>query len=65
MSHPPRRHDDSPEVAALRKKIRGEALTEEERALLASVSRKPSASGDALTQEQLSALLSERSRAGG
>ncbi len=65
MSQPARQPDDSPEVAALRKKIRGEALTDEERALLARVSRKPSGSGESLTQEQLSALLSERVRAGG
>jgi hypothetical protein len=61
MSQPARQH----EVAALRKKIRGEALTDEERALLASVSRTPNGSGEPLTQEQLSALLSERARAGG
>jgi hypothetical protein len=65
MSQPARDHDDSPEVAALRKKIRGEALTDEERALLASLSRRPSGSGEPLTQEQVSALLSERARAGG
>ncbi len=65
MSQPARRHDDSPEVAALRKKIRGEALADEERALLALVSRKPSGSAESLTQEQVSALLSERIRAGG
>jgi hypothetical protein len=45
--------------------IRGDALTDDERALLARVSRKPSGSGEPLTQEQLEALLSERARAGG
>jgi hypothetical protein len=65
MSQPARHDDDSPEVAALRKKIRGEPLTDEERALLAHVSRKPNGSGESLTQEQLSALLSERMRASG
>jgi hypothetical protein len=65
MSQAARDRDDSPEVAALRKMIRGDALTDEERALLARVSRKPPGSGEPLSQEQLEALLSERARAGG
>jgi hypothetical protein len=65
MSQAAREHDDSPEVAALRKMIRSGVLTDEERALLARVSRKPSGSREALTEEQIEALLSERARAGG
>jgi hypothetical protein len=51
MSQPAREHNDSPEVAALRKMIRGGALTDEERALLARVSRKPTGGSDPLTEE--------------
>jgi hypothetical protein len=65
MSQAAREHDDSPEVAALRKMIRCGVLTDEERALLARVSRKPSGSSEPLTEEQIEALLSERARAGG
>jgi hypothetical protein len=50
----------SAEVAALRKKIRGEPLTDEETALLARASRKPSGPGTPITGEQMTALL-ERS----
>jgi hypothetical protein len=64
MRQAPREHEDSPEVAALRKMLRGGGLTDEERALLARVSRKPSGSGESLTEEQIEALLSERARAG-
>jgi hypothetical protein len=62
MSQAVRERDDSPEVAALRKKIRGEALSDEELALLARVSRKPTVGGAPLTQEQIEALLYERTR---
>jgi hypothetical protein len=65
MSQAAREHDDSPEVAALRKMIRGDVLSDEERALLARVSRNPSGSGEPLTQEQLETLLLERAREGG
>jgi len=60
MSEPAREHNDSPEVAALRKMIRGGALSDDERALLARVSRRPTSSGDPLTEEQIEALLSAR-----
>ena len=52
MSQAVREHDDSPEVAALRKMFRGGVLTDEERALLARVSLKPSGSSEPLTEEQ-------------
>jgi hypothetical protein len=65
MSDAAREHNDSPEVAALRKMIRGDALSDEERMILARVSRKPDGGGEPLTQEQLEALLSERARLGG
>ncbi len=60
MSETAWHQSDSPEVAALRKKIRGESLTDEERELLARVSRKPSGAGVPLTQEQVEALLAAR-----
>jgi hypothetical protein len=50
------------EVAALRKKIRGEPLTDAEVTLLASATRKPAA-GVTFTQEQVTALLAARARA--
>ncbi len=65
MSQAAREHDDSPEVAALRKMIRGGTPTDEERALLDRVSRKPTGSGEPLTQEQIEALLSARARTDG
>jgi hypothetical protein len=52
---------EQPEVAALRKKIRGEPLTEQERALLASATRKPG-TGVTFAQEQVTALLGARAR---
>jgi hypothetical protein len=52
---------DSPEVAAFRKKARGEPLTDAERALLANATRKP-LPGVTFTQEQVSALLAARER---
>jgi hypothetical protein len=65
MSQAVHDHDDSPEVGALRKVIRGETLTADERALLARLSRKPTGGTEPLTEEQIEALLSERVRAGG
>ena len=52
------------EVVALRKRIRGEPLTPEEERVLASVSRRPAGPGVPLSQEQLRALLEERTRNG-
>jgi len=59
-------HTEQPEVAALRKKIRGEPLTDGEQQLLARVSRTPGASGGGtpISQEQMTALLDERKRHG-
>lgn len=54
---------DTPEVTALRKKIRGEVLTDEEAQLLARVSRRPEG-GAPISQEQMTALLAERKRRG-
>jgi hypothetical protein len=55
---------EQPEVAALRKKIRGEPLTDEDRRLLARVSRKPASGGVPISQEQMTSLLIERQRRG-
>jgi hypothetical protein len=55
---------EQPEVAALRKKIRGETLTDEDHRLLARISRKPDSSGVPISQEQMTALLAERKRHG-
>jgi len=63
-SEPARKHEDSPEVAALRKKIRGEPLTEIERAILEATYRTPSGPGTPISQEQMTALLAERARRG-
>jgi hypothetical protein len=52
---------DSPQVAALRKRARGEVLTEGEAALLARPGRKPS--GPGVPHETVMALLEERARA--
>jgi hypothetical protein len=41
MSQPARHQDEAPEVIALRKKVRGEPLTDDERDLLATATRKP------------------------
>jgi hypothetical protein len=56
--------DDAPEVAALRKKIRGETLTDEERTLLAHTTRAPTGAG-AVPHEAVEALLEERRRTRG
>jgi hypothetical protein len=52
--------NDSPEVAALRKKIRGQPLSETERATLEATYRKPPPGTVTFSQEQVTALLSER-----
>jgi hypothetical protein len=52
---------DGPEVAAFRKRARGEPLTDVERALLATATRKPDP-GVTFTQEQVTALLAARER---
>ncbi len=51
---------DSPEVAALRKSIRGEPLTDEERALLATATRKPP--GPGVPHAEVMRMLEERKR---
>ena len=53
---------ESPEVAALRKKIRGETLSTEEQALLARATRKRS--GPATPHAAIEAQLIERLRNG-
>ena len=55
-------HEDSPEVAALRKRIRGEPLSAAEDALLASATRKPS--GPGVLHAEVMAELAERERRG-
>jgi hypothetical protein len=64
MSDPAHKQEDSPEVAALRKKIRGEPLTEAEEALLVATYRKPPEGTVTFTQEQVTSLLEERRRRG-
>jgi hypothetical protein len=54
---------EQPEVRALRKMIRGEPMTDEERATLTRVGRKP-APGPTFSHEQVQALLAERARSG-
>jgi hypothetical protein len=54
---------ESPEVAALRKRIRGEPLSREEEALLASVSRRPE--GPTVPHEAVMRELAERERRDG
>jgi hypothetical protein len=53
---------DGPEVAALRKRIRGEALTADEELLLASTYRKPP--GPTVPHAEVMRLLEERRRRG-
>jgi hypothetical protein len=55
--------EDAPEVAALRKKIRGETLTDEERAILVHTTRKPTGTG-AVSHAAVEAELEERKRRG-
>jgi hypothetical protein len=64
MSEPAKHDADQPEVAALRKKIRGEKLTPEEEALLAGRCRKAPEGIVTLSLEQVTALLEERRRQG-
>jgi hypothetical protein len=54
---------DSPAVAALRKRIRGETLTADEQTLLANATRKP-ASGPTVPHEEVMRMLAERERRG-
>ena len=54
---------ESPDVAALRKEIRGEPLTDEERLLLRAREHKPAWAGAGISQEQMTALLEARRRA--
>jgi hypothetical protein len=54
---------DSPEVAALRKRIRGETVTAEESARLASATRKPE--GSSVPHARIEELVEERRRRGG
>jgi hypothetical protein len=54
---------DSPQVAALRKKARGEPLTDEENRLLTASARKASEPG--VAHAQVEAELAERQRRGG
>ena len=66
-SSPPVSDDaaDQPEVRALRKKIRGEALTEEERVCLEATYHRPAwADGPTFSQAQITALLEARRRLG-
>jgi hypothetical protein len=59
---PSHEHEDSPEVAALRKRVRGEPLSAAEDALLASATRKPS--GPGVPHAAVIAELAERERRG-
>jgi hypothetical protein len=61
--HSAPKHDDSPEVAALRKKARGQPLSDAERALLASATRKPTA-GPTVPHETVESMLEQRRRQG-
>lgn len=54
-------HEDSPEVAALRKRIRGEAMTSAEEATLMSASRKPpEGEGRPVPHAEIERMLEER-----
>jgi hypothetical protein len=53
---------DAPAVVALQKRIRGEALTDVERPLLATATRKPLGAG--IPHADIMAELEERRRAG-
>ena len=54
---------DSPQVGALRKRARGEPLTDEENRLLSTASREPV--GPGVAHAQVEAELAERQRRGG
>jgi len=64
------RHDstaarsEQPEGALLRKKIRGEPLSDEELAILQATYRRPPPGTTTFSQEQVEALLAERKRLG-
>ena len=60
----PEPEGEQPVVAALRKRLRGEPLTDMERELLARVSRRPSKGAMPISQEQMTSLLDERQRRG-
>lgn len=62
MADAARKQDDSPEVAALRKKLRGEPLTAREEALLAQRSGRPD--GPTTPHEDVMRELAERQRRG-
>jgi hypothetical protein len=53
---------DSPEVAALRKRLRGEALTAREQEILATTARKPE--GSTVSHDVVMRELAERERRG-
>ena len=53
---------EQPEVAALRKKIRGEPLAPEELALLAGATRKPAREAGSVPHARVEAMLEERRR---
>lgn len=58
-------HEDSPEVASMRKRIRGEALTPAEEAILARSSRKPpEGEGRAVPHAEIERKLEERKHRG-
>jgi hypothetical protein len=59
--HSAPKHDDSPEVAALRKKARGQPLSEAEQALLAGATRKPTP-GPTIPHETVESMLEQRRR---
>jgi len=61
VARSPQQEEDSPEMAALRKKARGEPLTEAERTLVATATRKPSP-GPTVSHDQIEAMLEERRR---
>lgn len=62
----PKQDGEQPEVAALRKKLRGEPLSDEERSLLASTYRAPPQNDVAsVPHEDVMKELEERKRRGG
>jgi hypothetical protein len=62
MSQPARHPDEAPEVVALRKRVRGEPLTDDERNLLATATRKPT--GPTVPHAAVMAELVKRERPG-
>ncbi len=61
-SRPAPTQEDSPEVAALRKRIRGQPLTPDEEATLTRASRRPE--GPTVPHEAVMRELAERERRG-